>query len=347
MSNTYILLKDLPNVPAGTEITWNDTSTWSGGPYKGGRYGVWDMPSEKSCTQIWTCEDVENNPSWFKLKEQVEEKRIEVTHLLYREHHTDGEVYEIKFNRMLRSGFGEAVKRAIEREINNDQIIHPIDFAKWIYDGKWWHPENIKANEVWSIEKLYGMFCLSIAPPTPEPQDSKEDKGWEIRVGDSVFFDVSKLDETSGVKTVEVSGNVRSKFPDMVTVEYFDPIDGQPVKRNFELKDLKKQPKEKPNPLFVTENGVGAYIGNVYYKVTILEGCWKADEIVMRKELANPPSYFKYFSTKEAADTWVLENKPCLSVSDVCNFLHKEFVFDSIEFENLKQLANHKINNKQ
>ncbi len=67
---TYVLLKDLPNIPAGTEVTWNDTSTWVNGPLKGGRYGVWDMPSDRSQTQTWTCEDVENNPSWFKPKEE-------------------------------------------------------------------------------------------------------------------------------------------------------------------------------------------------------------------------------------------------------------------------------------
>lgn len=79
MSNkpNYILQKDLPNIPAGTEVEWNDTSTWIGGQYKGGRYGVFEMPSEKSCTQIWTCDDVENNPEWFKLKE--EEPPIEIT----------------------------------------------------------------------------------------------------------------------------------------------------------------------------------------------------------------------------------------------------------------------------
>lgn len=77
-NDTYILQKELPNIPAGTEVTWDSTLTWVNGPYKGGRYGVWQMPSDTSCTQIWTCEDVENNPEWFKKKEQEKPKEWEI-----------------------------------------------------------------------------------------------------------------------------------------------------------------------------------------------------------------------------------------------------------------------------
>ena len=41
----YKLIKDLPNVPAGTIFKWYDTKNWINGPYKGGRYTC-EMPKK-------------------------------------------------------------------------------------------------------------------------------------------------------------------------------------------------------------------------------------------------------------------------------------------------------------
>lgn len=64
--------------------------------------------------------------------------KVEVTHLLYREKHTDGEVYEIKFNKLLGKGDGQRIQRAIERELN------PIN-------GQWDSIDEIVKN----LPKLY------------------------------------------------------------------------------------------------------------------------------------------------------------------------------------------------
>jgi hypothetical protein len=90
-------------------------------------------------------------------------------------------------------------------------------------------------------------------------------------------------------------------------------------------------------PLFKTEDGVDVYEGmkcwfvrdDLSYGVADAHGCkmWGADRI-------------KYFSTKEAADEYVLMNKPCLSVADIT----KEFtnLFDNSK-KRLKELAQSKL----
>jgi len=92
--------------------------------------------------------------------------------------------------------------------------------------------------------------------------------------------------------------------------------------------------KEEKPVLFITEDGQPAYIGCRYWLLCVISENWPINETIMRQELATPPSYFKYFSTKEAAETYVLNNKPCLSINDV-----KE-VCDSNKFYNRQALIN-------
>lgn len=65
--------------------------------------------------------DCEIKKDWFEpvIETPQPKERIEVTHLLYREKHSDGDVYEIKFNRILQKGDGERIKQAIERVLND------------------------------------------------------------------------------------------------------------------------------------------------------------------------------------------------------------------------------------
>jgi len=54
---TYVLLKDLPDSNAGDEYVWNDSQK---AYYKDGNV----------ISSYWTAESVENNPDWFKLKQE-------------------------------------------------------------------------------------------------------------------------------------------------------------------------------------------------------------------------------------------------------------------------------------
>ncbi len=117
--------------------------------------------------------------------------------------------------------------------------------------------------------------------------------------------------ENIGKIAVKVIGDLGATFPNQLLEDLELPTPTQPV-------------EDKP-VLFTTEDNQPVYMGETYWKVTILDQCWKANETVMREELANPPSYFKYFSTKEAAEQYILENKPCLSVKDVMGFFRAYF----------------------
>jgi hypothetical protein len=122
----------------------------------------------------------------------------------------------------------------------------------------------------------------------------------------------------------------------------------QAIEKTLNGENDKQDSKEEQKPiLFTTEDGKPVYIGETYWKVTILEQCWKADEMLMRIELSQPPSYFKYFSTKEAAEQYILENKPCLSMVYIISYgggYDTRGEYAKVYTEELKKLANTKIN---
>ena len=74
--------------------------------------------------------------------------------------------------------------------------------------------------------------------------------------------------------------------------------------------------KEKPKPLFTTNDGVEIFEGG---------NCWiveddKESEPFEWRDVCNGGMYGHqiYFSTKEKAEEYILLNKPLLSVSDIC-----------------------------
>jgi len=75
-------------------------------------------------------------------------------------------------------------------------------------------------------------------------------------------------------------------------------------------------------PLFTTEDGVDIFIGDVYYNV-----CVKSFTISTRK---SPNQYASYedsinFSTKQAAEEYIINNKPSLSLSEALTFVSQSY----------------------
>jgi len=117
--------------------------------------------------------------------------------------------------------------------------------------------------------------------------------------------------------------------------------------------------REKRTKLFTTEDGVDVYSGIKVCQVSVLS--WTMHDTIAREEITPPPSYFKYFSTREKAIEYVNYNKPCLSLNDLLTawrsdeefkrqcLAHSEvFYGDSIKndhplFKRFKQLAQTKI----
>jgi hypothetical protein len=80
------------------------------------------------------------------------------------------------------------------------------------------------------------------------------------------------------------------------------------------LKDLEKIKQ----PLLKTEDGVDIFENDITYNVDTLSQIYKLDvnpKIWTSK--CSKSSRFRYFSTKEKAEEYVLMNKPCLSLQEV------------------------------
>lgn len=76
----------------------------------------------------------------------------------------------------------------------------------------------------------------------------------------------------------------------------------------------------KRKPLFRTEDGVDIYEGDYYWGVYICKTNPYLTNIYRTVSFASHKHYdrdTKYFSTKEAAEEYILMNKPCLSINDI------------------------------
>lgn len=106
--------------------------------------------------------------------------------------------------------------------------------------------------------------------------------------------------------------------------------------------------KHIKTPLFITEDRVDIFQGDMVTPVHAESLKIYATTPINTGESIKYGNY-KYFSTKEAAEEYILMNKPCLSINDVNNCytspmpspLHNKLV------ENLKQLVKSKFNNKK
>lgn len=75
--------------------------------------------------------------------------------------------------------------------------------------------------------------------------------------------------------------------------------------------------KNKKQPLFTTEDGVDIYEGDTYYIINP-----KLNYLLTNHIAENGDNFYKTFikfSTKEKAEEYILENKPCLSLNDIFN----------------------------
>ncbi len=88
-------------------------------------------------------------------------------------------------------------------------------------------------------------------------------------------------------------------------------------------------------PLFKTEDGVSIYEGMEYWYVT---DYWSILDSKAGEGCGSVKMY-KYFSTKDKATNWIIENKPCLSYNDIKDFLYRNEVnhVEQIIKDKLKQ----------
>ena len=102
-------------------------------------------------------------------------------------------------------------------------------------------------------------------------------------------------------------------------------------------------------PLFTTEDGVDIFKGDDLFLLGT--NTWLCTSISPVRDLKCHPfkgvtgNEFKYFSTKEKAEEYILMNKPCLSINDILSVsvnTHSPFGFISLTTENLITIIKNK-----
>lgn len=260
----------------------------------------------------------------------------------------------------------EAVKSAIEKTLNNE-VDNPV-----------LERQGMSIN---NISDLYnnGRFTTM----TDQPQEVKEpNKDWEvlevvdfrrgvIKVGEGTLFNYVDGEPIHSVRRISDGEVLTAMDGNYGSTERADGYPNKPIKKFFEkdglmyaqfnegrgnndgclpityIRKLPPQIAEQPKQvLFTTEDGVNIYhdtdlLWRVFIEPSSYE-CWKPYEMFA-------PNYEvegeKYFSTRQVADSWILMNKPCLSVKDIEDYFGTWAVKPTdYTKENIKQLANNKIN---
>jgi len=326
-------------------------------------------------------EDFDIKTDWFVQKQPVEDKRIEMDKIqvcVTAIGDSDKELM-VFTSRKLDMNKLTSVKQAIERELNGEH--------KCVYCGCWTaqddslcykNPNNIpptlerqdsKEDKGWEITEVecyggeirrlvnggYRIFDDGIGFTWEELSQREDTKIKSVRrksdgevftVGDKISWGCFGIYETTLTGFVIKDDDL--KF-------YYDklPKNGNPCSFLGAV-GLHKlinttQPKEEPKPLFVTEDGIGIYnVNTTVYKVHKTDFSLEFSNAahIKNNKTYNDKFYF-VFSTKAAAEEYILMNKPCLSVNEI-NELMLHRVGGWGERESVKksaiQLANNKIN---
>jgi hypothetical protein len=179
-------------------------------------------------------------------------------------------------------------------------------------------------------------------------QQNAIQKDWEIMEYDYFFYCLNKPLKIKSVKRIS-DGEVFSLGDEVVfggyvnfkitSIEISNRYNGVVICNEATEYNINHIEKVKQS-LFKTEDGESVYKGGSYYWVNVTyESYWS---VICQHEAicdANTAGV-KTFSTKEAAQNWVLLNKPVLSVNDIREWLY-QFQLDGIE-----ELAKSKIEGK-
>ena len=101
------------------------------------------------------------------------------------------------------------------------------------------------------------------------------------------------------------------------------------------------------NPLFTTEDGVDIFEGDKYYFV-ITSSFLQGTNIAREKKGPKDYPLYKYFSSKEAAEEYILMNKPSLSIKEIAPLFGQYHLDNSISAlnrltEKLKEIVKSKL----
>lgn len=145
---------------------------------------------------------------------------------------------------------------------------------------------------------------------------------YEIKAGDNIKF-LKSFDSSQKGDIVKITRSTKERCATHggIWVDYTRTSGRQGGFRvggngYFEGEDFEITDEEiSKQPLFTTEDGVDIFEGD---KIHYCNKDYKLyDSKAGSKFHGGKNKHFKYFSTKEAAEEYILMNKPCLSISDV------------------------------
>lgn len=120
---------------------------------------------------------------------------------------------------------------------------------------------------------------------------------------------------------------------------WFCRIPAHEVYKADRIKEFKASKQRKA--ILVTEDGKPQFEGDRPWYVTEKYHLGGAADLVNNKAY-HPASNYKYFSTQEIAENYIIENKPCLSVNDVMKLAMSHNDIHNYH-ANLIQLAKNKL----
>jgi hypothetical protein len=97
----------------------------------------------------------------------------------------------------------------------------------------------------------------------------------------------------------------------------FSVVDDELVVEHNGCKSSLYQIAKSKKPLFTTEDGVEVFEGDRIVLLNTETWLWACGIKAPRNPFAGDVVQYKYFSTKEASDNYILMNKPVLSVNDI------------------------------
>lgn len=234
------------------------------------------------------------------------------------------------------------------------------------WNNNWYNPENYP--EFWQeiVEKEYEILSFKFDNKILyfdkienyfiyQPFDGYKHRTLDFLLKNSNTYKIHSVKRLSDGEIFTVGDYVKLHT-------HLNPcsIDGFYIKNNFLMVTTResscgnylKDCKKVKQPLFTTEDGVEIFEGDEYFRVWNNKGDFKLDsykcfatkeyrfDIVSKKT--------PHFSTKKAAEEYILLNKPCLSIKEICPEIGKVNDSSHIDLDlltkKLKYLVKQKLN---
>lgn len=214
----------------------------------------------------------------------------------------------------------EMVKGFLKTEVffrvSEEQVLERWDKFKASHS----QPEGVVKEKDWEILSVKNQNTEEITSDSEDIDAFLKgfNTGWHIhsvrRLSDGEVFSIGdEIEIVHGIRKIE---KITIERGFLTIYHNSGMLDNHPEYGIF--KDIKKAPEVK-EPLFTTEDGVDMFGGDRFWLTNedfkIFESSTRTDESPDCYKTETPK-----FSTKQAAETHVLMNRPCLSIQNVLDW---------------------------